>query len=62
MYGATLSIFIASCKTFHSKFHLYEKVMLPLLLVITLKFGKTSRLVAHGTFAISKQMVPQNFK
>jgi len=40
MYGATLSIFIASCKTFHSNVHLYEKVMLPLLLVITLKFGK----------------------
>ncbi len=40
MYGATLSIFITSCKTFHPNIHLYEKVMLPLLLVITLKFGK----------------------
>lgn len=40
MYGATLSIFIAGCKTFHSNIHLYEKVMLPLLLIITLKFGK----------------------
>jgi hypothetical protein len=40
MYGETLSIFIARCKTFHSKIHLYEKVMLPLLLVIILKFAK----------------------
>lgn len=40
MCGPTLSIFIASCKTFHSNIHLYEKVMLPLLLVIILKFGK----------------------
>ncbi len=40
MYGATLSIFIVSFKAFHSNIHLYEKVMLPLLLVITLKFGK----------------------